>query len=61
MKEIYDKKSYKKESFQNILGNCNWKYFYGQTCPEGMFTILTSFIENSLRKSISKKESFYPQ
>ena len=55
---MYDKKSYKKESFQNILGNCNWKYFYGQTCPEGMFTILTSFIENSLRKSISKKKVF---
>ena len=55
MKEIYDKKSYKNEFFQNLLGNCNWIYFYGQTCPGGMFSILTRFLENSLRKSISKK------
>ena len=58
MKEIYDKKSYKNEFFQNLLDNCNWRYFYGQTCPEGMFSILTSFMENSLRKSISKKKTF---
>ena len=58
MKEIHYKESYKKEFFQKLLGNCNWRYFCEQSCSEGMFSILVSLMEKSLRKSISKKKVF---
>ena len=55
-KEIFDKKTYNKEKFQYLVNNSDWGHFYGQLCAEGMFSIFTSIIENSLNKSIQKKK-----
>ena len=57
-KEIFDKKTYNKEKFQYLVNNSDWGHFYGQLCAEGMFSIFTSIIENSLNKSIQKKKVF---
>ena len=47
-KTIFDKKTYNKELFQYYVQNCDWEYFYGRSCAEGLFSIFSNFIENSL-------------
>ena len=57
-KTIFDKKTYNKKHFQYYVRNCDWEYFYGQSCAEGLFSIFSNYIENSLNKEILKKTIF---
>ena len=57
-KTIFDKKTYYKELFQYYVKNCDWEYFYGQSCAERLFSMFSNYIENPLNKSILKKTVF---
>ena len=57
-KTLFDKKTYNKELFHYFVQNCGWQYFYGRSCTEGLFSIFSNFVENSLFKSILKKTVF---
>ena len=57
-KTIFNKQTYQREKFQNILQASDWGYFYSQNCAEGMFSVFVNFLENALEKSISKRKVF---
>ena len=57
-KTIFDKKTYIEELFHYYVQNCDWEYFYGQSCAKGLFSIFSNYLENSLNKSILKKTVF---
>ena len=40
------------------VGTTDWSYFYAQNCPEGMFSVFMTILENALRKSIKKTKMF---
>ena len=61
--KIFMKKSTMKSHIKSVFSYCNWFIGTGvagtgQTCPERLFSILASLLEDSLLKSISKSKIF---
>ena len=58
-KEMFDKRTYQKDYFKSLVATSDWSYFYAQNCPEGMFSVFMTILENALRKSIKKRKCLY--
>ena len=58
-KEMFDKRTYQKDYFKSLVATSDWSFFYAQNCPEGMFSVFMTILENALRKSIKKRKCLY--
>ena len=57
-KEYFDKSTYQKAQFQNLVHIANWGHFCSQTCAEGKFTVFNNGIENAPKMSKHQKKLF---
>ena len=55
---MFVKRIYQKDYFKSLVATSDWSYFHAQNCPEGMFSVLMTILENALRKSVKKKKLF---
>ena len=58
VKEIFDKKNYRKDLFCRDLESSDWSRFYRQNSAEDMFSVFSNIFERSLEKCVTKRKVF---
>ena len=55
---MFYKRTYQKDYFMSLVATSDCSFFYAHKCPEGMFSVFMTILENAFRKSIKKKKVF---